>query len=136
MREPCYSNNPEVVEFYCALMAHMPLVDRHSHIFLQPIPNPSNSIWFKQNINVSKGVLSIIVASMAAKVGLVGDFTNKSCRSMSISHMITNGLVDDVIVTHTRHKNPKSLKYYDRTANIRLPKYATYFGSTSVSAAC
>jgi integrase len=119
MREPCYSNNPEVVECYRALMAHMPLVDRHSHIFLQPIPNPSSSIWFKQYVNVSKGVLSVIVASMAAKVGLVGDFTNKSCRSTSISRMIANGVPDDVIVTVTRHKNLKSLMRYDRTAIIR-----------------
>jgi hypothetical protein len=74
MREPCYSSNPEVVECYCTLMAHMLVVGRNSHIFLQPIPNPTSSIWFKQNVNVSKGVLSVIVASMAAKVGLVGDF--------------------------------------------------------------
>ena len=118
MREPCYSSNPEVVECYRALMSHMPDISKDSHIFLQATPNPASHIWFRKNINVSKGVLAVIIASMAAKVGLVGDFTNKSCRSTSISRMITNGVPKDVIVIVTGHKNPKSLKRYDWTSIV------------------
>jgi hypothetical protein len=33
--------------------------------------------------------------------------------------MIANGVPDEVIVTVTGHKNPKSLKRYDMTAIIR-----------------
>jgi hypothetical protein len=33
--------------------------------------------------------------------------------------MIANGVPDDVIISVTRHKNPKSLKRYDRTSIIR-----------------
>jgi hypothetical protein len=119
MHELCYSSNPEVVECYCALMSHMPDVSKDSHIFLQAIPNLASHIWFRKNVNVSKEVLAVIVASMAAKVGLVGDFTNKSCRSTSISRMIANGVPEDVIITITGHKNPKSLKRYDRTSIVR-----------------
>jgi hypothetical protein len=118
MHEPCYSSNLEIVECYYALMSHMPDVNKDSHIFLQAIPNPASNIWFRKNVNVSKGVLAMIVASMAAKVGLVGDFTNKSCRSTSISRMIANKVPEDVIVTVTEHKNTKSLKMYDRTSIV------------------
>jgi hypothetical protein len=80
------------------------------------------------------------LASTVAKVGLIGDFINKSVRSTFISCMImmgvsdfinkslrstfiscmiTMGVFDNVIQTITRHKNPKSLKRYDRTAIIR-----------------
>jgi hypothetical protein len=119
MHEPCYSQNPNVLTTYRALMSHMPLVERGNHIFLQPISNPVTNVWFKQNVNVSKQVLSTIVASMASKVGLRGDYTNKSLRSTSISRMIAMGVPDDVIQTVTGHKNPKSLKRYDRIAIIR-----------------
>jgi hypothetical protein len=85
MHEPCYSSNPEVIECYC-----------DSYIFLQPIPNSVSRIWYRKNVNVSKGILIVIVASMAAKVGLVGDLTNKSYRSTSISRMIARVVILDV----------------------------------------
>jgi hypothetical protein len=49
-------------------------------------------------VNVSKGILSGIVASMVVKVDMVGDFTNKSCRSTSILCMIANRVLKDVII--------------------------------------
>ena len=83
------------------------------------IMNPASHVWFRKNVNVSKGVLAVIVASMAAKVGFVGNFTNKSCRSTSISRMIANRVHEDVIITVIGHKNPKSLKRYDQTSIVR-----------------
>jgi hypothetical protein len=70
MREPCYSNNPDVVACYRALMSHMFPVRKDSHIFLQPIHNPTSRIWFKENVNVFKQVLAGIVASMLPKLVL------------------------------------------------------------------
>jgi hypothetical protein len=52
-------------------MLYMPDVGKECHIFLQAISNLVGRIWYKQNVNVSKGVLSSIVTSMAAKVGLM-----------------------------------------------------------------
>jgi hypothetical protein len=102
--------DPNVVTCYRALISHMPAIGKSSHIFLSPIANPVSNVWYKENVNVSKQVLGSIVSLMAAKVGLVGDFTNKSLRSMAISQMIANGVPDDVIISVTGHKNPKSLK--------------------------
>jgi hypothetical protein len=58
-------------------------------------------------VNVLKGMLSGVVASMVAKVDLVGDYTNKSCRSTSISRIIATRILQDVIISVTRHKNLK-----------------------------
>jgi hypothetical protein len=103
MREPYYSNNPNIVACYHALMLHMATIYKDSHISLQLIYNPTNRILFKKNVNVLKDVLVGIIASMAAKVGIVGDFINKSFRLMSILRVIANGVLDDVIILVTRH---------------------------------
>ena len=92
MNKPCYSSNPKVIECYCVL----PEVSKDSYIFLQPIPNFVSRIWYRKNVNVSKGILIVIVAYMAAKVGLVGDLINKSYRMTSISHMIARVVILDV----------------------------------------
>jgi hypothetical protein len=52
------------------------------------------------------------VASMAIKVGLIGDFTNKSFKSTSIFCMIAMNVPNNVIQTITRYKNWKDLKRY------------------------
>jgi hypothetical protein len=67
---------------------------------------------------VSKQVLARIIALMAAKVDIIGDFINKFFRLMTILRMIANDVLKDVIILVIGHKNPKSLKCYDRTRII------------------
>ena len=103
MQEPYYSNNLDIVAYYHALMLHMAIICKDSHISLQLIYKTTNRILFKENVNALKEVLAGIIASMATKVGIVGDFINKSFRLMSTLRLIANGVLDDVIILVTRH---------------------------------
>jgi intergrase/recombinase len=63
---------------------------------------------------MSKTALSTwIKSSNACK--FKGDYTNKSCRAITVSRMIASGVPLDVVQNVTGHKNPKSLARYNRT---------------------
>ena len=52
-REPVYCCDPDVVIMYKALFFHFLVVEFDSNVFLQPIVNPRNQVWYKRKINVS-----------------------------------------------------------------------------------
>jgi hypothetical protein len=118
-REPVYSDNVDVVATFQELLARMPTnYPVNTHCFCTPIQHPI-AHWFKVKSNVSAGTLGKYIAKMCNNCGIHGDFTNNSCRATQISRMVAQGVPVDVIQSVTGHKNPKSLKRYDRTGIVR-----------------
>jgi hypothetical protein len=92
----------------------MPKDSQDGHLFLSPLKRPTGTTWFKKGVNLSECSLRVFIRDMAAKVGMKGDYTNKSRRVTSITRMCIAQVPLEAIVANTGHKNVKNIQRYNR----------------------
>jgi len=74
------SYEADVLQTFKVLSRHMPPNSGDGHLFLSPIRDSRTVVWFKQGINVSKGMIRLWMNTMTEVVGADGEFTSKSRR--------------------------------------------------------
>ena len=97
----------------------MPLNPKSDHLFLSPIKNPKDRVWFKGSINLGEGSLRHFLRDMADAIGLEGDYSNKSGRVTTITHMSIRCVPPETIASNTGHKNLSSIQRYNRIESLK-----------------
>jgi hypothetical protein len=73
------------------LVSYMPKYSNARHLFLSSkkfkdqIVIEADPIWFKKNVNLGESTIQTFFHDMAIRVGLKGNYTNKSSRVINIT---------------------------------------------------
>lgn len=118
------ANNPEccpvtILKFY---MSKLPTLRKHDDLYLQPLAKVLyySDVWFR-DAPVGVNALQSVVKNLRKDAGLVGHYSNHSCRATAATRMYHGGNEEQVIQEHTGHRS-LCVRSYKKTCNSQKRK--------------
>lgn len=87
-------------------------------------------IWFTSNPE-GHNKLGTVVRRMCEKVGIEGNFTNRSLRATTATRGLAKGIPDKFVMQRTSHRDARSLQIYQRPSVSSKVEISKAFDSTS-----
>ena len=107
-----------IVTLFEKYMAHRPIHLNLDDFYLCPLANPKGNTWYSSQ-PIGRNTLSKVVAELAEKSGLKGNFSNHSLRATAASHLY-NANVDEQLISEVTGHRSNEVRGYKRTSNDQL----------------